>query len=151
MCIGRVWRYQREVIRIRILKKNRHHNGQKKKYKRTNNDLQNIYIYIYITKDRVTRTPLKTGSELRCSGRVSSSCSSGVSCCYLSRQTRWSRSVISYCLCGSTNSSLFSVCIILIALYTSLARTIVWLCSFLYWYKTSLVTLASVLRSNWWL
>ena len=30
---------------------------------------------IYKTKDRVTRTPLKTGGELRCSGRVSSSCS----------------------------------------------------------------------------
>jgi hypothetical protein len=27
------------------------------------------------TKDRATRTPLKTGGELRCSGRVSSSCS----------------------------------------------------------------------------
>ena len=27
------------------------------------------------TKDRVTRTPLKSGGELRCSGRVSSSCS----------------------------------------------------------------------------
>ena len=27
------------VIRIRISKKNRQHNGQKKKYKRTNNDL----------------------------------------------------------------------------------------------------------------
>ena len=26
------------------------------------------------TKDRVTRTPLKTGGELRCSGRVISSC-----------------------------------------------------------------------------
>jgi len=30
------------VIRIRISKKNRQHNVQKKKYKRTNNDLQNI-------------------------------------------------------------------------------------------------------------
>jgi hypothetical protein len=29
----------------------------------------------YKTKDRVTRTPLKTGGELRCSGRVGSSCS----------------------------------------------------------------------------
>ena len=29
----------------------------------------------YKTKDRVTRTPLKTGGELRCSGKVSSSCS----------------------------------------------------------------------------
>ena len=45
----------KEVIRIRISKKNRHHNDKKKKYKRTNNDLQ------YKTKDRVTRTPLKTG------------------------------------------------------------------------------------------
>jgi hypothetical protein len=31
--------------------------------------------HTYKTKDRVTRTPLKTGGELRCSGRVSSSCS----------------------------------------------------------------------------
>ena len=30
--------------------------GKKKKYKRTNNDLQNIHIFK--TKDRVTRTPL---------------------------------------------------------------------------------------------
>jgi hypothetical protein len=37
------------------------------KRKRTNNDLQNIHIK---TKDRVTRTPLKTGDELGCSGRV---------------------------------------------------------------------------------
>jgi lipopolysaccharide export LptBFGC system permease protein LptF len=35
------------VIRIRKSKKNRQHNGQKKKYKRTNNDLQNIYIKQY--------------------------------------------------------------------------------------------------------
>ena len=42
------------VIRIRISKKNRQHNGQKKKYKSTNNDLQNI---THKTKDRVTRIP----------------------------------------------------------------------------------------------
>jgi hypothetical protein len=46
--------------------------AKKKKYKRTNKDLQNI---THKTKDRVTRTPLKTGVELRCSGRVGSSCS----------------------------------------------------------------------------
>ena len=34
----------KRVIRIRISKKNRQHNGQTKKYKRTNNDLQNILI-----------------------------------------------------------------------------------------------------------
>ena len=33
----------KRVIRIRISKKNRKHNGQRKKYKRTNNDLQNIH------------------------------------------------------------------------------------------------------------
>ena len=49
------------VIRIRISRKNRQHNGQQKKYKRTNNDLQNI---THKTKDRVTRTPLITGDEL---------------------------------------------------------------------------------------
>jgi hypothetical protein len=57
------------VIRIHISKKNRQHNGQKKKYKQRSTKLT------YKTKDRVTRTPLKTGVELRCSGRVSSSCS----------------------------------------------------------------------------
>ena len=55
----RVWRYQR-VIRI-PKSKNRQHNGQKKQYKRTNSDLQNIHI------------KLKIEYELKCSGRVSSS------------------------------------------------------------------------------
>ena len=36
------------AIRIRIPKKNRQHNGQKKKYKRTNNNQQNIYIKLKI-------------------------------------------------------------------------------------------------------
>jgi len=35
-------------IRIRISKKNRQHNGQKKKYKRTNNDQQNIHMKLKI-------------------------------------------------------------------------------------------------------
>jgi hypothetical protein len=46
------------VIRIRKSKKNRQHNDQMKKYKRTNNDLQNI---THKTKVRVTRTSLITG------------------------------------------------------------------------------------------
>ena len=57
------------IIRSRISKKNRQHVAQKKKNKRTNNDLPNI------TKDRVTRTSLKNGGELRCFGRVNSFCS----------------------------------------------------------------------------
>ena len=38
-------------------------------------DKQRSTIHTYKTKDRVTGTPLKTGGELRCSGRVGSSCS----------------------------------------------------------------------------
>jgi hypothetical protein len=36
------------VIRIRITKKNRQHNGQKKKCKGTNNELQNVQIKLKI-------------------------------------------------------------------------------------------------------
>jgi hypothetical protein len=36
------------VIRMHISKKNRQHNDQMKKYKRTNNDLQNIHIKLKI-------------------------------------------------------------------------------------------------------
>ena len=46
------------------MKKNRQHNGQKDKQRSTK--------HTYKTKDRVTRTPLKTGDELSYSGRVSS-------------------------------------------------------------------------------
>jgi hypothetical protein len=52
--MGYVWSLQEKfedtkgVIGIRISKKNRQHNGQKKKYKRTNNDLQNIHIKLKI-------------------------------------------------------------------------------------------------------
>ena len=44
---------------------------KRKKYKRTNNDLQNI---THKTKDRVTRTPLKTRGELRYSEVKSKIC-----------------------------------------------------------------------------
>ena len=60
------------VIRIRISKKNRQYNGQQKKVQK---DKQRSTKHIHDTKDRVTRTPLETGCELRCSGTVSSSCS----------------------------------------------------------------------------
>jgi hypothetical protein len=42
------------VIRIRISKKNKQHNGQKEKGQTT----------IYKTEDRVTQTPIKTTSSL---------------------------------------------------------------------------------------
>jgi hypothetical protein len=65
----RVWRYQRGNQNPYI-EEEQTTQWTKTKYKRTNNDLQNININ---TKYRVTRTPLKTRRELRCSGRVGSS------------------------------------------------------------------------------
>ena len=56
------------VIRIRK-SKNRQHNGLKKKNKKRSSK------HTHNAKDRVTRTALKTGGKLRCTGRVSSSCS----------------------------------------------------------------------------
>ena len=49
------------VTRIRKSKKDRQHNDQKKKDKRTNTDLQNI---THKTKDRVIRTALRNEEEL---------------------------------------------------------------------------------------
>ena len=60
----------KEMIGICKLKKDRHYNGQSKKDKRTNNDLQNIKPK---TKDQATRTALKSADELRFPGRVNSS------------------------------------------------------------------------------
>ena len=60
----------KEVIRIRK-SKDRQHKG----HKRDNKDKQRSTKHTHKTKDRVLRTPLKIGSELRCTGRVSSSCS----------------------------------------------------------------------------
>jgi hypothetical protein len=52
------------AIRIHKSKKERQHNGQKKKDKRTNIDLQNI---THKTKDRVIRTPAKyRGHKITC-------------------------------------------------------------------------------------
>ena len=50
-----------KIIRSHQSKKDRQYNGHKKKYKRTNNDL-NI---TQKTKDRVTRIPLKPGMNTR--------------------------------------------------------------------------------------
>ena len=67
------------VIRICKSRKNRQHNGQKTEEQTTQwpkekvqKDKQRPTKHTYKTKDRVTRTPLKTWSEFRCSGRVSS-------------------------------------------------------------------------------
>ncbi len=43
--------------------------------KKVQKDKQRSTKHTHEIKDRVTQTPLKTGGELKCSGRVSSSCS----------------------------------------------------------------------------
>ena len=68
--VRRVWRYQRgnqnPYIEEQITQ------WPKEKVQK---DKQRSKKHTYKTKDRVTRTPQKTGGELRCSRRVSSSCS----------------------------------------------------------------------------
>ena len=67
----RIWRYQRGSQNPYIEEEQTTQWPKEKVQK----DKQRSTKHTYKTKDRVTRTPLKTGGELRCSGRVSSSCS----------------------------------------------------------------------------
>ena len=66
LCLQEEFEDTKGVIRIRK-SKNLQYNGQKKKDKQLSTK--------HKTKDRVTRTPLKNGGESKCSGMVSSSCS----------------------------------------------------------------------------
>jgi len=67
----RVWRYQRGNQNPYI-KEEQTTQWSKEKVQK---DKQRSTKLTHKTKDWVTRTPLKTRGELRCSGRVSSSCS----------------------------------------------------------------------------
>ena len=64
--VRRVWRYQRG---------NQNPYIEEEQTTQVQKDKQRSAKHTYKTKDRVTRTPLKSGVELGCSGRVSSSCS----------------------------------------------------------------------------
>jgi len=69
--LRRVWRYQRDTQNTYIEEEQIIQLPKEKVQK----DKQWSTKHKYKTKDRVTRTPLKIGGELRCSGRVNSSCS----------------------------------------------------------------------------
>ena len=69
--IWRVWRYQRCNQNLYIEEEQTTQWPKEKVQK----DKQRSTKHTYKTKDRLTRTPIKTGGEIRCSGRVSSSCS----------------------------------------------------------------------------
>ena len=70
-CIWRVWIYQR-CNQNPYIEEEQTTQWPKEKVQK---DKQRSTKHTHKTKDWVTRTPLKTGGELRCSGRVSSSCS----------------------------------------------------------------------------
>jgi hypothetical protein len=67
----RVWRYQRGHQNPYIEEEQTTQWPKGKVQK----DKQRSTKHTHITKDRVTRTPLKTGGEIKCSARVRSSCS----------------------------------------------------------------------------
>ena len=73
----RVWRYQRGNQNPYI---DEEQTIQWSKDKVQKNE-QRSTKHTHKTKDQATRTPLKTGDELRCTGRVSSSCSTSVTRC----------------------------------------------------------------------
>ena len=64
--LRRVWRYQGV---------NRRRTANTMAKRKVQRDKQRSTKHTHKAKDRVTRTSLKTGGKLRCSGRVSSSCS----------------------------------------------------------------------------
>jgi hypothetical protein len=68
--IRRVWRYQRGKQNLYIEEQTTQWPKEK-----VQKDKQRSTKHAHKIKDQVTRTPLKTGDELRCSVRVSSSCS----------------------------------------------------------------------------
>ena len=70
-CVRRVWRYKTGNHKPYIEEEQTTQWPKEKVQK----DKQRSTTHTYKTKDRVTRTQLKTGGELMCSGRVSSSCS----------------------------------------------------------------------------
>jgi hypothetical protein len=73
----RVWKYHRvnQNLYIEEVQTTQWPNEKVQK------DKQRSTKHTHKTKDRVTRTLLKTGGELRCSGRVSSSYSTNVTRC----------------------------------------------------------------------
>ena len=74
--VRRVWRYQRDNQNLYIDEEQ----TTQWPIEKVQNDKQRSTKHTYKTKHWVTWTPLKTGGELRCSGRVSSSCCTSGTC-----------------------------------------------------------------------
>ena len=90
------------VIRICKSKQDRNHNSQRKKNKKRST------IHTHKTKVRVTWTPLKTGGQLRCTGRVGSFCStSGTRRVNLVNSPYYHKNVFNY---GSSLSDKGNLC-----------------------------------------
>ena len=81
----RVWRYQRGNQNLYIEEEQTKQRPKEKVQK----DKQWSTKHTPKTKDRVTWTPLKTGSELGCSGRIISSCATSGTRRVKTRITEW--------------------------------------------------------------
>ena len=78
-----VWRYQRRVWRYQRGNQNLYIEEEQTTQwpkQKVQKDKQRSTKHTHKIKDWVTRTPLKTSGELRCSGKVSSSCSTSGTC-----------------------------------------------------------------------
>ena len=110
--LRRVWRYQRGYQNPYIEEEQTTQWPKEKVQK----DKQRSTKHTYKAKDRVTRTPVKTGDELRYSGRVGSSCSTSDTGCVnlvtnpvISHERGKDREV--FCLTAATAISLLrSIC-----------------------------------------
>jgi hypothetical protein len=125
MHVRRVWRYQRGNQNPYIEKEQTTQWSKEKVQK----DQQRSTKHTYKTEDRVTRTPLKTGSELRCSGGVSSSCSTSDT----RRVSLVTHPVISHEWGKDSNWSMYfywSSCCSIFSLRCNVLFTIVFLVSF---------------------
>ena len=122
------------VLRTRISKKNRTQWPKEKVQK----DKQRSAKHTHKTKDRITRTPLKIGGELRCSERASSSCStSGTRCVNLGMRKgpgsvydKWNISVI---ICDTDIGKYYLSAIILSRRPLNLINTILQLWILMIW------------------
>ena len=82
MCILLIWSLVRKVWRYQRGNRYPYIEEHTKQWPKENlqKERKRSTKHTHKTEDRVTRTPLKTGGELKCSGRVNSSCSTSDTC-----------------------------------------------------------------------
>jgi hypothetical protein len=88
--------------RAHLIKCDRQLNGQKEIGQK---DKRRSTKHTYDTKDRVTRTPLKPGGELRCSGRARQNAVNKHRC-QIKRTVLCNKLILCYCIISNPNSKI---------------------------------------------